>query len=148
MWWKALIFQSSKVFLSWFGTGSFLGGDIASDFIFLFFLGMRFLGVTLDLVSPVNMELTYISVWSLSTTITCGADYSYLRINFNPLVTLCIMIDSLGNIIFPQIGATTFSLRFSRITWWCYTFNWIIDIKKVQLSRIKRYKKGFMWLHV
>ena len=37
---------------------------------------MRFSGVTLDLVSPVNPELTDILVQTLSTTITSGAGAS------------------------------------------------------------------------
>ena len=61
------------VFLSWFEIGYFLGGYVASDFIFLFFLGMCFSGVTLALISPVNPELKNRSVRSLFTTITSGA---------------------------------------------------------------------------
>ena len=48
------IFGDLNCFYPFFGIGSFLGGDIASDLIFLFFLGMRFSGVTLALVYPVN----------------------------------------------------------------------------------------------
>ena len=55
----------------------FLGGYVASDFIFIFFLGVCFPGVTLALVSPVNPESTNISVRSLFTTITSGAGASY-----------------------------------------------------------------------
>ena len=47
-------FWIPKVFVSWFIIGSFLGGDVANDLIFLLFLGMRFSGVVLALVSPVN----------------------------------------------------------------------------------------------
>ena len=46
-----------KVFLPYFGIGSFLDGDMARDFIYFFFSGMRFSGVTLDLVTPVKTEL-------------------------------------------------------------------------------------------
>ena len=42
VWWKALIFLDFKVFLSWFGIASFLGGYIASVF-FLSFLECVFL---------------------------------------------------------------------------------------------------------
>ena len=56
-----------------------LGEDIARDFFF-FFCGMRFFGVTLALVSPINPKLvstvasdkTDNSVWILSITITLG----------------------------------------------------------------------------
>ena len=88
------------------------GGDIASDFVFLFLIGMRFSGVTISLVSPVNPELTDISVQSLSTTITSGAGAYDLRVKFGPLVIFCVLKDSLGNVILPQIGATTFSFAF------------------------------------
>ena len=120
-------FWSSKEFLSWFVIGSFLYGDVASDFIFIFFLGMRFFGVALALVSPVNPELTDRSVQSLSTIINSGAGASYLVIKFVPLVTICVLIDSLGDMISPQIGSTTISF-FLPITWWCSIFNWIVDI--------------------
>ena len=73
---------------------------------------MRFYGVTLAIVSPVNPELTDISARSLSTTITSSAGASYGVINFGPLDTFCILIDSLGNVILPQIGATTFFFAF------------------------------------
>ena len=71
------------MFLSWFGIGYLIGGYIARDFSFFFF-GIRFSGVTLALVYPVNPELvspfhpelTDISVQSVSTTITSGAGAS------------------------------------------------------------------------
>ena len=85
-------FWIPKVFLSWFGIGSFLGGDVASDFIFIFFLWMRFPGVTLALVSPVNPELTDRSVQSLSTTITSFAGAFDWVIQFGPLVKLSLYI--------------------------------------------------------
>ena len=46
---------------------------MASDFLFLFFFGIRFSGVTLALVSPVNTELTDRSVQSSSTSVNYGA---------------------------------------------------------------------------
>ena len=73
---------------------------------------MYFSGVTLALVSPVNPELTDRTVQSLSTTINYGAGDSDWVIKFGPLVTFCVLIDSLGNMILPQIGATTFSFDF------------------------------------
>ena len=112
MWWEALIFSSPKAFLTWFGLGSILGGDIGSGFIFIFFLGTRFSGVTLALVSPVNTELIDRSVWSLYTTIIYGYGASNWVIKFGPLVTFCFLINYLGNAILPQIGATTSSFAF------------------------------------
>ena len=73
---------------------------------------MRFSGVTLALVSPVNPELTDRSVRSLSTTITSGAGDSDEVIKFGWLVTFFVLIDYWGNVILPQIGATTFSFAF------------------------------------
>ena len=72
------------IFLSWFRIGLFLGGDIARD-LFLFFIGMRFSGVTIALASPVIPEFvspfllykTDKSVQILSTTITSGAGAAY-----------------------------------------------------------------------
>ena len=46
-----------ELFVSWSEIGSFLGGDIASNFFFSLFFGMRFSRVTLALASPVNTEL-------------------------------------------------------------------------------------------
>ena len=80
--------------------------------LFLFFFGMSFPGVTLALVSPVIPELTDRSVQSLSATITSGSGSYYLVIKFGPLATFCVLIYSLGNVISPQIGATTFSFGF------------------------------------
>ena len=54
---------------------------------------MRFSGVTLALVSPVNQELTDRSVRSLSTTITSGAGDSDGVIKFGRLVTFFVLID-------------------------------------------------------
>ena len=68
---------------------------------------MRFPGVTLDLVYPVTPEKTDTSV---RTIISFGAGAYDRVIKFGPLVTLCVLIDSLGNLIFQQIGATTLSL--------------------------------------
>ena len=45
-------FWVPNILISWFVIGSFLGGDIASDLIFFFFLGMYFYGVTLSPVPP------------------------------------------------------------------------------------------------
>ena len=73
---------------------------------------MHFSGVTLVFVSPINPELTDISVQSLFTTITSGAGASDLAIKFGPLVTFFILIYSLSNLILQQIGATTFSFDF------------------------------------
>ena len=47
-------FWSPKLFFPWFGIGSFLGVDVASEFFFILSLGMRFSGVTLALVYSVN----------------------------------------------------------------------------------------------
>ena len=77
---------------------------------------MRFPGVTLDLVSPVNPEFTYKSVQSLSTTSTYGSGDSDLVIKSGPLINLFVLIDSLGNVISPQIGATTISFVYFLIT--------------------------------
>ena len=44
--------------ISWFGIGSFLGGDVASDFMFLFFLGMRFSGVKLAYVASDKTDIS------------------------------------------------------------------------------------------
>ena len=73
---------------------------------------MRFPGVTLDLVSPINPELSDRSVQSFPTTITSGAGASDRGINFGPLFKFCVLIDSLGNVIFPKNGATTFFFAF------------------------------------
>ena len=77
---------------------------------------MGFSGVTLALVYPVNTELTDRSVQSFSTTITsgagAGAGASDRVIKFGPLVTFCVLIYSLGNVISPQIGATNFFFAF------------------------------------
>ena len=67
-------------FLSLFGIGSFLGGDMSRDCFFL----VRFPGVMLALVSTVNpelvspgiLELTDRPVQSLFTTINSGANVS------------------------------------------------------------------------
>ena len=65
-----------KYFYPDFGIVSFLGGDVASDFMFLFFPVISFYGVILALVSPVNQELTDRSVRSFSTTVTSGTGAS------------------------------------------------------------------------
>ena len=75
-------FWSPEVFLSWFGIVSFIGGNVASDFIFLFFLGMCLYGVTLALVYPVNPELTDRSVQGFSAAITYGSGASGWVVNF------------------------------------------------------------------
>ena len=56
---RHLSFCIPKLIYSWFGIVSFLGGDVESDIIFIYFPWMHFSGVTLALVSPVNPELTY-----------------------------------------------------------------------------------------
>ena len=89
---------------------------------------MRFSGVILALVSPFNLELTYISVQGLSTTITSGAGAYDLLINFGPLVTFCVLIDSLGDVVLPQIGATTLSFDFFIYHLMMLYLNWIVDI--------------------
>ena len=43
LWWKTWIFLVINLLISLFGIGSFLGGDITGNFIFLFFLGILFL---------------------------------------------------------------------------------------------------------
>ena len=80
-------FWRPKVFLSWSGIGSFIDGYVASDLLFLLFLGMRLPGVTIALVSPVSLELTDRSVQSLSTTITSVAGAFDWVIQFGPLFT-------------------------------------------------------------
>ena len=105
-------FWIPKLFLSLFVIVSFLVGNLASDFIFILFLGMRFSGVTISLVYPVNMELTDISVQIFSANITSGACASYWVTKFGPLVTFCVLIYYLGHFISPQIGATTFSFAY------------------------------------
>ena len=84
--WKIL---SLMIFLSWFGVGSFLGGDIARNFIYFFFFGMSFYGVTLDLVPRIKPELIIpvatnkadIPIRCLCTTISSGAGaYDWVNI--------------------------------------------------------------------
>ena len=70
---------------------------------------MRFSGVTLALIYPVNAELIDRSGQSFSTNISSGAGASDQVIKFSPLVTFCVLIYYLGNVISPKIGATTFS---------------------------------------
>ena len=77
---------------------------------------MSFSGVTLALVSPVNPKLTDRSVWSLSTTMTSGGGTYDCVCTFGPLVNFCVLIDPLGNVILPQIGATTFSFAISSLS--------------------------------
>ena len=60
---------------------------------------MRFPGVTLALVYPVNPQLKDRSVRSFSTTVTSGSGGSDLVIKFGTLVTFCALIDYLGNVI-------------------------------------------------
>ena len=98
------------------GIGSFLGWDVPSDFIFLFFLGKHFSSVALALVSHVNPELIDRLVRSFSSNITSGVGASDWLIKFDPLVNFCALIDSLGNVILPQIGATSFSFDFSSLS--------------------------------
>ena len=57
---------------------------------------MCFSGVTLDPVAPVNPEKTYRPVWNI---ISFGAGAYDWLIKFGPLVTFCVLIDSLGNMI-------------------------------------------------
>ena len=77
---------------------------------------MRFSGNTLALVSPVNTQLTDIPVQSFSTIINSVHGASDWVIKFGPLVTFCVLIDSLGNVILPQMGATTFAFAFSLLS--------------------------------
>ena len=77
---------------------------------------MRFSGVTLALAYPVYPELTDISAQSFSTTITYGPGASDWVIKFSPLVTFFVLIDSLSNVILPQIGATTLFFDFSPLS--------------------------------
>ena len=100
------IFYRPKVLLPLFGIESFLFGDVTSDLIFLFYIGIRFSGVTLALVSPVTPEKTYTSV---RTMVYFGAGASDRVINLGPLVTFFVLTGSLGNLILPQIDATAFS---------------------------------------
>ena len=92
--------------ISRFGIGNFLGGDVASDFIFFFFLGMCIYGVTL---APVTPYKTDISVRIFSTIIYFGAGASDWKIKSGALVTFCVLIYSVGNSFSPEIGATNFS---------------------------------------
>ena len=72
--------------------------------ICVYFLSWNlFSGVTLALLSPVNPELTYRSVQSFPTNITYGAGGSDRVIKFGTLVTFCVLIYSLGNVISPHI---------------------------------------------
>ena len=104
-------FAIPKVILFWFVIGHFLGGDVASYKVFLFFLGMCVSGVTLSPV--VTVEKTETSVRILGFTIIYfGAGGSDWLIKFGALVTFCVLIDSLGNIHFSKIGATIFSFAF------------------------------------
>ena len=74
----------------------------------MYIFGMRFSGVTLALVSPINQELTDRPVRIFPSTINSGAGASDWVINIGPLVKFCALIYSLCNVIFPQIDATTF----------------------------------------
>ena len=105
--WRHLYFWSPEVFLSWFGIGSFLGGDIASDFFWNVFSD-----VILARVYTGNTELIDIPVRKFSTTINSGAGASDWVIKFGPLATFCVLIYSLSNVISRQIGATTFTFAF------------------------------------
>ena len=82
---------------------------------------MRFSGVTLAIVSPVNPELTDRLVQSLSTIISFGASAYDLVIKFGPLVTFFVLIYSLGNDILLNFGTTTFSFAY-------FSYHWIILI--------------------
>ena len=100
-------FSMNNMLIPWFGIISFLGGDIAGDFILFFFLGMHF---SVDTLAPVNTDKILTSAQILSSTIiTFGADgYDWL-VKFGALGTFYVLIDSLGNMSFPEIGATNFS---------------------------------------
>ena len=63
-----------------------------------------FSGVTLAPVPPEKIE-TSVCIF-LSTIITFGAYGSDRTIKLGALVTFCGLIDSLGIIYFPEIGAT------------------------------------------
>ena len=76
------------------------------------FLECVFSGVTLALVYPVNTELTDRPVQSFSTTINSGAGYSYRVIKFGPLVTFCVLIYFLGNVISPKLAPQLSPLLF------------------------------------
>ena len=104
MWWKNLIFLVISLLLSWFGIGAFLGGKIAGDFIFNFFPGTSFNGVTLSPVTPDKME-TSVRIL-LSIIIKFGADGSDWLIKFVALVTFCVLIDYLGIMPFQESCAS------------------------------------------
>ena len=91
------IFWNPIVLLSWFWILSFIGGYIASGFFFLFFLGMRFPGVTIARVYPVNQELTDRPVRGFPNTITSGAGASDWVIKFCALVKCFALIYYLSN---------------------------------------------------
>ena len=58
-------------------------------------------GVILDFVYPVNPELTDRPGRSFPTNISYNAGDSDSQIKFCPLVTFCVQIDYLGNVILP-----------------------------------------------
>ena len=78
------------IFLSLFGIGSFINGEKARYFIYLFFFGMRFSGVILSLVppfepvSPVAANKVDRSLRCLRTSIYSGSGASDCVIMFGP----------------------------------------------------------------
>ena len=102
-----IFFGPYNMLISLFEIVSFLGGDIASDFILFFFPGMRFSGVAL---APITSDKKEISVQNLLSTIISFGDNGYdLLIKFGAFVTFCVLIDYLGIMIFSEIGAKNFS---------------------------------------
>ena len=98
------IFSMINLLIYLFGIRSFLGGNIAGGFILLYFLVMCFSWVTLDPITPDKME-TSVQIL-LPTIISFGAGGSDWTIKFGALVTLCVLIYSLGIMFPPEIGVT------------------------------------------
>ena len=89
--WSFLVYN---MLIYWFGIGSFLGGDIASDFILFFILGMRFSGVTLAPITPNKTETSLrILVFTIIHFRAGGSDW---LIKFGALITFCDLKYSLG----------------------------------------------------
>ena len=134
------IFLVINMSIYWFGIRSFIGGNIAGDFIFLFFLVIRFYGVT---PAPVNTDKREAPVRIFSSTIiTFGAGGYYWLIKFGALVIFWVLIDSLGIMSFPEIGSNNFSFDFFLITWWFWILICFFNIKTTP-----RYFPPLIWCY-